>query len=163
MAIEHDVSDLEKLEIELGEYKQEDFPVTDTYEENFFDDKQKIPTDLLDSLENNVNDVKTLKGAYQDVAKLNILNKITAVSTTIDAKVGQSLDFKNFKITPILCWKSSVNNESKVLLDVNDESASENKKLFYGWILANKPSVVTFEHPVYDISILECMMATDNK
>ncbi|AIL65730.1 hypothetical protein NOVO_06915 [Rickettsiales bacterium Ac37b] len=157
----NDMPNLEKMEIELGDYRQEDFPVTDTYEEDFSEDNKNIPADFLDSLENDSGDIKPLKGAYQEIAKLSILNKITAENSIINAKVGQSVNFKNFKIIPVLCWKSSVNDESKVLLDISDENVEEQKKIFYGWMLAHKPSVVTFEHPVYDITILECAMAAN--
>lgn len=149
----------DKLEIDKDEYRQEDFPVTDTYEEELFEDKQNLPLDFLDSLENMEEDVKPLLGAYQDIAKLRILNKITATNDILEVKIGQSIDFKDFKITPVLCWKSAVNNEVKVLLDIS--SISENKKIFHSWMLAHKPSVVTFEHPVYDINIIECTIFAD--
>lgn len=92
--------------------------------------------------------------------KLRGLNKITARQSVMESTVGLPISFGNLTIYPKECWKSSPEEypESKILLDIWEQKPNEeNIRIFYGWMLASSPGLVSLEHPVYDINILQCL------
>ena len=36
------------------------------------------------------------------------------------------------------------------------ENKEEEKRIFFGWLIASSPSISSLEHPVYDIVALSC-------
>lgn len=87
------------------------------------------------------------------------LNKITARTSKIEAKLGEPVKFGNLNITLRACWKSPPEEEpeSKALIEVWEEIPDEpRKKIFSGWMFASSPLISAPEHPVYDITVLEC-------
>lgn len=93
------------------------------------------------------------------------LNKITARTSTIKVVVGESVKFGNLNITLHSCWKSppEEDQESKALLEVWEEIPKEpRKKIFSGWMFASSPLISAPEHPVYDITVLECKDSLSN-
>ena len=99
------------------------------------------------------------KKNYTNLATLQGLNKITARASTLSVAVGNSIRFGNLEIFVRLCWKSSPEEapDSKALLDIWEQKPDEDKKqIFYGWMFASSPALSALEHPVYDITVLEC-------
>jgi len=95
------------------------------------------------------------------IAIIQALNKITAQTSTLEVKVGSSIDFGKLTISAHKCWKSSPDErpENKILLEVIDregKSSSKKEKLFYGWMFSSSPSISDLEHPIYDISAIGC-------
>jgi hypothetical protein len=87
------------------------------------------------------------------------LNKITARNSKIEVKLDQPVKFGNLIITLHACWKSPPEEspESKALLEMWEEIPGEvRKKIFSGWMFASSPLISAPEHPIYDITILEC-------
>jgi len=96
---------------------------------------------------------------YADIVILQALNKITARASELVVPVGSSIRFGNLEITARLCWKSSPEDtpDSKALLEIDEQKPDEEKKkIFYGWMLASSPALSSLEHPVYDITVINC-------
>lgn len=101
---------------------------------------------------------------FNTVATIQILNKITAKTSLLEVKVGNTINFGKLNITIHKCWQSSLDQrpESKILLEVYDGGevkASEESKMtriFYGWMFSSSPSVSALEHPIYDITAVSC-------
>lgn len=93
-----------------------------------------------------------------DLAKIIILNKITAKSVIKNLKINQATTFGNLSIILKKCVQNTdpFNLNNSMLISI-DDIKFENKNLFQGWIFSSNPSISTFEHPVYEIIALECI------
>jgi hypothetical protein len=93
------------------------------------------------------------------VAKLQGLDKITARTTVIEARVGEEAAFGTLRITPRACLETPPTEppESAAFLEIKvDDPGSEPKDAFSGWMFASSPSISALEHPVYDVWVIEC-------
>ena len=97
--------------------------------------------------------------AVVEKVKLRGLNKITARQSILEQRIGRTIYFGNLEILIEKCWVAPPEDspESKVLLDIWEQKPNEDKKhIFYGWMFASSPGLVSLEHPVYDINVLGC-------
>lgn len=93
------------------------------------------------------------------LAILQCLNKVSAKTSELRIMVGQEIKFGKLSIKVERCWKSAPEQrpESKILLDVKDTGIDGNKnRIFYGWMLSSSPSISGLEHPIYDITAIDC-------
>lgn len=93
------------------------------------------------------------------VVRLRGLNKVSARVETIEGPVGTVMRFGNLELIAVSCRASAKTSrpDYAALLDIKELKAGEApKSLFMGWMYASSPSLVTLEHPVYDISVLGC-------
>lgn len=93
------------------------------------------------------------------------LNKVTARVETIEGPAGTVLSFGNLDIVAKSCRRSSKQSmtDYAALLEISERRADEgSKKLFSGWMYASSPSVMTLEHPVYDITVIGCKAGTSD-
>lgn len=94
-----------------------------------------------------------------NVVVLQALNKITAKSYTYEVKVGDTMEFERLKINPLFCWKSSPSDipENKVLIKIIENKLDKTQgEVFYGWMFSSSPGMSSLEHPMYDITIVDC-------
>tara|TARA_Y100001970_G_C14135397_1_gene803982 strand:+ start:347 stop:730 length:384 start_codon:yes stop_codon:yes gene_type:complete len=99
---------------------------------------------------------KTIEGK---IAKIQILDKITAEVKTFEINVDNSLKFESLDIQIYSCHKNPPDKipEDYVLLKIFDEVNNENAQLIYqGWMISSSPAVTPLEHPIYDLWIKEC-------
>lgn len=93
-------------------------------------------------------------------ANVQILNKTTAKTSNMQIQVNKPVDFGTLKIIIHKCWQASLDQkpESKMLLEVfeNEQGKTKQKRIFYGWIFSSSPSISGLEHPIYDISAINC-------
>ncbi len=95
-------------------------------------------------------------------AVIQALDKSTAKKTILNIKVDQEEKFDNIAIKVHRCWQAPLQQtpESKALIEVIEKikysyEVQENN-LFFGWIFASSPSVSGLEHPIYDLTLLNC-------
>lgn len=103
---------------------------------------------------------------FTDIVVLQGLDKITAKISTFEVEVGESAEFKRLEIHPKKCWKSppEENPENKVLLEIYENRLDgKREKLFYGWMFSSSPGLSSLEHPVYDITLIECRFSEDKE
>lgn len=106
----------------------------------------------------NIEDAESQPVNIQNV-KLRGLNKVTARQSILEQRIGYTSYFGNLEILAEKCWVAPPEDspESKVLLDIWEQKPNEEKKrIFYGWMFASSPGLVSLEHPVYDINVLGC-------
>ncbi len=104
-----------------------------------------------------IKDVKDINKA--NVVVLQALNKITAKSYRYEVKIGDKIEFERLIVEPLFCWKSSPADipENKVLLKITENKLDKTKdEIFYGWMFSSSPSISSMEHPMYDITIVDC-------
>lgn len=101
-------------------------------------------------------------GSNFEIAAVQILNKTTAKSVVADLRLKKKSDFGNIAIVAHRCWQAPLDQkpESKMLLEVFETKPNQpEKRIFYGWMFASSPSISGLEHPVYDITALNCKSA----
>ena len=90
------------------------------------------------------------------MAELMLLDKIRALPSTVDVKVGQSASFGTLTIQVRSCVTRppDMPADAAAFLEVTDSRAAGSG--FKGWILENTPSVSQFEDPIYDLRLVAC-------
>jgi len=92
-------------------------------------------------------------------AQLQLLDKVTARISLLEAPVGQPTSFATLSILVRACNARPADEvpDAAAWLEVTDSRRREAEKVaFRGWLFANAPAVNMLEHPVYDLRILEC-------
>ena len=92
--------------------------------------------------------------------KLQFLDKATARTVTLEAKVGSTVEYGSTFIKIQACRKSEPLDkpESAAFLQVWEVpiGAEKSEWLFSGWMFASSPALSAMDHPVYDIWVLDC-------
>lgn len=94
-----------------------------------------------------------------DTAILQGLDKITARISTIRAPIGQPVRFGTLEITARACDKRPPEEppESAAYMDIRELRPGEQPaRVFAGWMFASSPALSALEHPVYDVSVVDC-------
>ena len=98
-----------------------------------------------------------LEGDYTDI---KILDKISSKNTLLKLKNGELVSFKDLSIKSLKCKNSEFddNPEITAYIQVTDLNNSNNNEVFVfnGWMFSSSPSIVPFDHPVYDIWLVDC-------
>jgi hypothetical protein len=88
------------------------------------------------------------------------LDKITAKTTKINLKLGETKKFGLLEIKAIQCGKIKSKDEKgeAAYLQIKDMSEKSDEKIFVfnGWTFSSSPSLRPVDHPVYDIWLLSC-------
>ena len=98
-----------------------------------------------------------LEGTYTDI---KILDKISSKNTLLKLKNGDLVLFKNLSIKSLKCKNSEFddNPEITAYMQVTDLNNSNKDEVFVfnGWMFSSSPSITPFDHPVYDIWLVNC-------
>ena len=98
-----------------------------------------------------------LEGTHIDI---KILDKISSKNTLLKLKNGDLVKFKDLSIKSLKCKNSEFddNPEITAYLQVTDLINSNNDEVFVfnGWMFSSSPSITPFDHPVYDIWLVNC-------
>lgn len=88
------------------------------------------------------------------------LNKVTGHISKLEAPVGTVMRFGNLEIIGRRCWQSPPDEqpENAGLLEIWELKPGEShERIFLGWIFSSSPGLSGLEHPVYDVTMLECL------
>ena len=88
------------------------------------------------------------------------LNKVTGHISKLEAPVGTVMRFGNLEIIGRRCWQSPPDEqpENAGLLEIWELKPGEShQRIFLGWIFSSSPGLSGLEHPVYDVTMLECL------
>jgi hypothetical protein len=106
---------------------------------------------------NILNAKENLEGSFTD---LKILDKISSKNTLIKLKNGELIRFKDLSIKSLKCKNSEFddNPEITAYIQVKDLTDQNNNEVFVfnGWIFSSSPSIKPFDHPVYDVWLINC-------
>ena len=98
-----------------------------------------------------------LNGTYTDI---KILDKISSKNTLLKLKNGDLVSFKDLSIKSLKCKNSEFddNPEITAYMQVTDLNNSNKDEVFVfnGWMFSSSPSITPFDHPVYDIWLVNC-------
>jgi len=105
--------------------------------------------------------------APQMIAVLQGLDKTTARVSTVEAPLNQPVRFGTLVITARACDKKPPEEppNTAAFLEIDEarpqgQAATDVQHLFSGWMFAESPSLSALEHPVYDVTLLDCKTAT---
>ena len=105
----------------------------------------------------NSNSKSNLEGVFTDI---KILNKISSKNTLLKLENGKLKKFKDLEIKSIKCKNSEFddNPEITAYIQVRDLTNKNNDEVFVfnGWMFSSSPSIAPFDHPVYDIWLVNC-------
>jgi hypothetical protein len=97
------------------------------------------------------------EGVFTD---LKILDKISSKNTLIQLKNGELVKFKDLSIKSLKCKNSEFddNPEITAYIQVKDLTDQDNDEVFVfnGWMFSSSPSITPFDHPVYDVWLVNC-------
>jgi hypothetical protein len=99
----------------------------------------------------------------QPIAVIQGLDKVTARVSRFEAPVGQAVPFGKLLVLVRDCERSAPEDrpENAAFLEVYEEPPGEERgRLFAGWMFSSSPALSALEHPVYDVTLLECRGAT---
>tara|TARA_B100000963_G_scaffold345218_1_gene349034 strand:- start:291 stop:695 length:405 start_codon:yes stop_codon:yes gene_type:complete len=98
-----------------------------------------------------------LDGNYTDI---KILDKISSKNELIKLENDKEFIYKDLAIKSIKCTDSKFddNPEIKAYIQVRDLTKKDRNNVFVfnGWMFSSSPSIVPFDHPVYDIWLVSC-------
>jgi hypothetical protein len=101
------------------------------------------------------------------VAVLQGLDKTTARVSIVEAPIGDPVRFGTLVITARSCVKKPPEEppDTAAFLEIDEarplgEQSTDVQHLFSGWMFAESPSLSTLEHPVYDVTVLDCKTET---
>ena len=91
---------------------------------------------------------------------VKILDKISSKNELIKLINGEEFIYKDLAIKSMKCTNSEFddNPETKAYMQVRDLTINDNDKVyvFNGWMFSSSPSIAPFDHPVYDIWLVDC-------
>ena len=91
---------------------------------------------------------------------IKILDKISSKNELISLNNKEEFIYKDLAIKSMICTNSEFddNPETKAYIQVRDLTVLNNDKVyvFNGWMFSSSPSIAPFDHPVYDIWLVNC-------
>ncbi|MDA9665243.1 DUF2155 domain-containing protein [Candidatus Pelagibacter sp.] len=98
-----------------------------------------------------------LEGTYTD---LKILDKISSKNTLLKLKNKDLVTFKDLSIKSLKCKNSEFDDDPEITayIQVKDLTSKNNDEVFVfnGWMFSSSPSIAPFDHPVYDVWLVNC-------
>ena len=105
----------------------------------------------------NSNSKSNLEGVFTDI---KILDKISSKNTLLKLKNGELIKHKDLVIKSLKCKNSEFddNPEITAYIQVRDLTNKNNDEVFVfnGWMFSSSPSITPFDHPVYDVWLVNC-------
>ena len=105
----------------------------------------------------NSKDNQSFSGKFLEI---KILDKVSSKTSTVELKIGKEVEFKNLLIKSLKCENSKFddNPEITAYIQVIDKTNTNNDEVFVfnGWSFSSSPSLKPFDHPVYDIWLINC-------
>jgi|GEM_PF-2835989 len=105
-------------------------------------------------------DFNSIQGTKTNKARLQILNKITTRVIIKDIDINQSHTTGRITVTPQNCTIADrkKTNENLAFLKVKDNDPEQGEiDIFTGWLLSENTALSQFEHPIYDIVLVQCV------
>jgi len=99
----------------------------------------------------------TLNGNFTNI---KVLDKISSKNTLIKLKNGEEVKHKDLLIKSMKCKNSEFDDNPEVTAYIQVSDLTNKKKdkvfVFNNWMFSSSPSIVPFDHPVYDIWLVSC-------
>ena len=109
------------------------------------------------SILNSEEDSKFLEGNFIEI---KILDKVSSKNSQLKIGIGDEVKFKNLTIKPLRCKNSKFDDTPEITayLQVKDLTNKDKDEVFIfnGWTFSSSPTINPFDHPVYDIWLINC-------
>ena len=103
---------------------------------------------------------ETKKASKDILVEMNILDKVSSKNTILKLDIGEEKQFQNLLIKVLKCENSKFDDDPEITayIQVKDLNISNNEKVFIfnGWTFSSSPTLVPFDHPVYDLWLSSC-------
>ena len=103
------------------------------------------------------NSENELEGKFTDI---QVLDKISSKNTLLKLKNGQETKHKDLLIKSMKCKNSEFDDNPEIIayIQVKDITKKSNDDVFVfnEWMFSSSPSIAPFDHPVYDIWLVDC-------
>ena len=100
---------------------------------------------------------ESLEGKFID---LQILDKISSKNTLVKLKNGELITFKDLSIKSLKCKNSEFDDNPEITAYIQVKDLTNKNRddvfVFNGWMFSSSPSIAPFDHPVYDIWLVDC-------
>ena len=104
--------------------------------------------------------MKSNEGLIGKNTSIKILDKISSKNELITLVNKEELIYKDLAIKSMKCTNSELddNPDTKAYIQVRDLTKNDNDKvyIFNNWMFSSSPSITPFDHPVYDIWLVNC-------
>jgi hypothetical protein len=108
-------------------------------------------------ISSNIQSDDNLEGSFTDI---KILDKISSKNFLLKLKNGVDTKYKDLIIKSLKCKNSEFddNPEIAAYIQVSDLTKKDKNDVFIfnGWMFSSSPSIIPFDHPVYDIWLVNC-------
>ena len=91
---------------------------------------------------------------------IKVLDKISSKNILLTLKNGEDIQHKDLLIKSIKCKNSEFDDNPEITAYIQVKDLTKKDKddvfVFNGWIFSSSPSIAPFDHPVYDIWLVNC-------
>ena len=101
--------------------------------------------------------------AERQIAVLQALDKVVARISRLEAPLDRPIRFGTLEITVRVCHEALPEEppENVAFIEIDEiHDGRPARRLYTGWMFASSPGLAAFEHPVYDIWVLNCVDVT---
>ena len=99
----------------------------------------------------------SLEGKFTNI---KILDKISSKNTLIKLENENEVKYKDLIIKSLKCSNSEFDDNPEITAYIQVQDISNKDKnnvfVFNGWMFSSSPSITPFDHPVYDIWLVDC-------
>ena len=92
--------------------------------------------------------------------EIKILDKVSSKTSQLTLDINKETKFENLIIKVLKCKNSEFddNPEITAYIQVRDLTNKNNDEVFVfnGWMFSSSPSITPFDHPVYDVWLVNC-------
>ena len=101
--------------------------------------------------------IENTDGSFTNI---KILDKISSKNTLLKLKNGEDTKYKDLSIKSMKCKNSEFDDNPEITAYIQVRDLTNRNKddvfVFNGWMFSSSPSIVPFDHPVYDIWLVNC-------
>ena len=94
------------------------------------------------------------------ITEIKVLDKISSKNILVKLKNGDEIRHKDLTIKSMKCKNSEFDDNPEITAYIQVKDLSKKNKddvfVFNGWMFSSSPSIVPFDHPVYDIWLVKC-------
>ena len=94
------------------------------------------------------------------ITEIKVLDKISSKNILVKLKNGDETRHKDLTIKSMKCKNSEFDDNPEITAYIQVKDLSKKNKddvfVFNGWMFSSSPSIAPFDHPVYDIWLVQC-------
>tara|TARA_B100001287_G_scaffold256204_1_gene240892 strand:- start:141 stop:548 length:408 start_codon:yes stop_codon:yes gene_type:complete len=98
-----------------------------------------------------------LEGEFTNI---KVLDKISSKNILIKLRNGEDKKHKDLSIKSLKCKNSEFDDNPEITAYIQVKDLTNKNKddvfVFNGWMFSSSPSIAPFDHPVYDIWLVDC-------